>query len=73
MLVLIKNPDIQVFDFKLADAYIKRYPNLEKAIIPRGSFDIVNVVPKMDVTVLSTSITLLTEKALSRASSDQQG
>ena len=61
---LIKNPDIQVFDFKLADAYIKRYPNLEKAIIPRGSFDIVNVVPKMDVTVLSTSITLLTEKAL---------
>lgn len=61
---LIKNPDIQVFDFKLADAYIKKYPNLEKTIIPRGSFDIVNVLPKMDVTVLSTSITLLTEKGL---------
>ena len=61
---LIKNPDIQVFDFKLADAYIKKYPNLEKTIIPRGSFDIVNVLPKMDVTVLSTSITLLTEKEL---------
>ena len=61
---LIKNPDIQVFDFKLADAYIKKYPNLEKVIIPRGSFDIVSVLPKQDVTVLSTSITLLTEKGL---------
>ena len=61
---LIKNSDIHVFDFKLADAYIKKYPNLEKTIIPRGSFDIVNILPKKDVTVLSTSTTLLTEKEL---------
>ncbi len=61
---LIKNSEVQVFDFKLAEAYIKKYPNLEKVIIPRGSFDIVSLLPKQDVTVLSTSITLLTEKGL---------
>ena len=61
---LIKSPEIHVFDFKLADAYIKKYPNLEKVVIPRGSFDIVSVLPRHDVTILSTSVTLLTEKNL---------
>lgn len=61
---LIKSPGIHVFDFKLADAYIKKYPNLEKVVIPRGAFDIEKLLPQNDVTLLSTSITLLTEKGL---------
>lgn len=61
---MIKHSGIHIFDFKLADAYIKKYPNLEKITIPRGAFDIESVKPNQDITLLSTSITLLAEKSL---------
>jgi hypothetical protein len=31
---LIADPEIHIFDFKLADAYTKRLPFLEKLVIP---------------------------------------
>ena len=61
---LIKNPKINIFDFKLADAYIKKYPNLEKVLIPRGAIDLNKILPKKDVTLLSASIILLVENQI---------
>ncbi len=61
---LIKNEDLHIFDFKLADAYLKKYTNLEKVIIPKGAFDTDQILPRSDITMLSTSIILLAEKGL---------
>lgn len=61
---LIKSQHIHIFDFKLADAYIKKNPNLEKVIIPRGAFDIERLLPRQEINLLSASITLLVDKQL---------
>jgi len=59
---LMENPEIHVYSFKLADAIVNRHPNLQKLIIPRGSFDMTKVEPKEDLTLLSTSYNLLVQK-----------
>ena len=59
---LLASPGVGVFDFGLADAYLKNVPFLEKVTIPRGSLDIKNIFPPKDITLLTTSVTLLVQK-----------
>jgi len=37
---LMQDPDIHIMSFSLADAYVKKFPFLEKLVIPRGSFNL---------------------------------
>ncbi|MCF7968689.1 MAG: hypothetical protein K9K68_05970 [Methylococcaceae bacterium] len=58
---LIADPEIHIFDFKLADAYTKRLPFLEKLVIPRGALDLQRLYPPRDINLLGTTVTLLVE------------
>ncbi len=58
---LLATPGMRVFDFTLADAYVKNVPFLEKVSIPRGALDIKNVYPSKDITLLATTVTLLVQ------------
>lgn len=59
---LLSHPEIHIYSFTLADAYLKKLPMLEKVVIPRGSIDINNVYPGQDITLLASNINLLVEK-----------
>lgn len=61
---LLTLPDVNIFNFSLIDAYIKKLPFLEKVKLPRGAISIKDVFPPVDTELLATSITLLVEKQM---------
>ena len=61
---LIASPDLQLFSWQLADAYVEKLPYLSKLKLPAGYFDIGNTRPPTDLTLLSTTVTLLIEADL---------
>lgn len=61
---LLTHPEIHIFDFAYADAYVKRMPYLEMVMIPRGSLNLVKLDPPNDIHMIASTITLLVEKSL---------
>lgn len=61
---LLKNPNIRLMNFPLADAYVRKLPFLQKVIVPRASLDIDNIRPVNDVALLASSVNLLVERDL---------
>lgn len=61
---LLTHPEIHIFDFAYADAYVKRMPYLEMVTIPRGSLDLVKLDPPNDIHMIASTITLLVEKTM---------
>lgn len=64
---LVASPDLNLYNWSLADAFIEKIPYLSKLTLPAGYFDIEHTRPAKDVTVLSTAVTLLVEGDLSPA------
>ena len=61
---ILKHPEIHIFDFAYADAYVKRMPYLEMVMIPRGSLNLVKLDPPNDIHMIASTITLLVEKTM---------
>ncbi len=59
---LLAHPELHIFDFAYADAYVKRMPYLETVTIPRGSLNLVKLDPPQDIHMIASTITLLVEK-----------
>lgn len=64
---LLKDSNIKVMNFPLADAYLKKLPFLQKLTIPKGSRSIEKVDPPHDITILASTTNLLVEKDMHRA------
>ena len=64
---LLSSPDLNLYSWSLADAFIEKIPYLSKLHLPAGYFDIAAPRPATDVTLLSTAVTLLVESDLSPA------
>lgn len=58
---LLHDPKIHVLSINLADAYVKKYPFLHKLVIPRGSLNLENILPREDITLLGSTTNLLVE------------
>ena len=61
---LLSHPEIHIFDFAYAEAYVKRMPYLDMVMIPRGSLNLVKLDPPDDIHMIASTITLLVEKTL---------
>lgn len=61
---IIKIPGVQIMNFPLADAYLKKLPYLSKLIIPKGSITLDPVYPAHDLNILASTTTLLVEKEM---------
>lgn len=61
---LLAHPELHIFDFSYADAYVKRMPYLEKVVIPRGSLDLPRLKPSRDIRLVASTVTLLVEKTM---------
>ncbi len=65
---LLNDPNLNIYSFNLADAYIKKFPFLIKVTIPRGAIDIGKLQPKQEITLLANTINLLIEKNMHASS-----
>lgn len=59
---ILATPGVQIMNFPLADAYLKKMPALQKLVIPKGSIRLDSVYPPKDITILASTTTLLVEK-----------
>lgn len=67
---LIRAPDVQLFNFRQADAYVRRHAYLNKIQLPQGSFDLGKNLPAQDVTLVGPTVELVAREGLNSALSD---
>jgi TRAP transporter TAXI family solute receptor len=67
---LVRTPGIQHFDFRQADAYIRRHTFLNKIVLPEGSFDLGRNLPATDVELVGPTVELVAHEGLNSALCD---
>lgn len=67
---LVRSPDVQLFTFMQADAYVRRYAYLNKMELPQGSIDLGKNLPAQDVLLVGPTVELIARKGLHPALSD---
>ena len=55
---------IQLFDFPQADAYVRRFPYLNKLVVPPGAFDLGENLPPTEVYLLAPTVELVAHSNL---------
>jgi TRAP-type uncharacterized transport system substrate-binding protein len=67
---LIHSPDVQMYNFTQADAYVRRYAYLNKIEFPEGSIDLGTDLPAHDTMLVGPTVELVARKDLNPAMSD---
>jgi TRAP transporter TAXI family solute receptor len=69
---LLHSPDVQLYSFTQADAYVRRreFTYLNKMVLPEGSLDLGKDLPAHDVVLLGPTVGLVARKDLNPAMSD---
>lgn len=67
---LMRSPQIQLYNFTQADAYVRRNAYLNKIILPEGSIDLGANLPSQDVVLIGPTIELVAHENLNSALSD---
>jgi TRAP-type uncharacterized transport system substrate-binding protein len=57
--VLLREPGIALYEFARAEAYARRFPYLERVVLPRGIVDFARDVPPRDVTLVAPTTMLV--------------
>ena len=61
---ILSNPNINIFDFPVADAYTKRLKFLDVINLPHGAFDLIKVIPPTDIKMVANTTNILVNKNL---------
>jgi TRAP-type uncharacterized transport system substrate-binding protein len=67
---LIRSPDVKIFNFTQADAYVRRFTYLNKIVLPAGSLDFAENLPAEDIVLIGPTVELVARKGLNSALSD---
>jgi len=67
---LLRTADVQLYNFTQADAYIRRFPYLNKMEFPEGSIDLGKDLPAQDIEIVGLTVDLVARKGLNPALSD---
>jgi len=67
---MLHSPDIRLFDFPQADAYVRRFRFLNKLELPAGAFDLGENLPPNPINMLAPTVELLAHADLHPALSD---
>lgn len=67
---LLRAPNVQLYHFTQADAYVRRIPFLSKIVLPQGAIDFGQNLPAQDVALVGRTVELLARKQLNGALSD---
>ena len=68
--MLLRAPEVQVYDFTQADAYVRRFPYLHKIVMPEGAINFGHDLPPQDLAVVGPTVELVVRKGLNSAISD---
>lgn len=66
---LLHAEGVQLFDFPQADAYVRRFPYLNKLVVPAGAFDLGENLPPTPVNLLAPAVELSHTPICTRRSS----
>jgi TRAP-type uncharacterized transport system substrate-binding protein len=61
---LVRTPGVQLFSFTQADAYVRRFPYLNKIVLPQGSIDLAKNLPAKDIVLVGPTVELVARKGL---------
>ncbi|MEK6796279.1 MAG: TAXI family TRAP transporter solute-binding subunit [Spirochaetota bacterium] len=67
---LQRSPDIHIYSYAQADAYIRRIQYLTKLTLPMGSIDFEKNIPENDITLVGATVQLIARRDLHPAVSD---
>lgn len=67
---MLHTEGVRLFDFYQADAYVRRFPYLNKIVIPAGAFDLGEDLPSINLNLLAPTVELLAHSALHPALAD---
>ena len=67
---LLRSPEIHLFDFHQADAYVRRIGYLNKLVLPKGSLDFGKNIPEEDLNLIAPTVELIARDSLHPALSD---
>ena len=67
---LLRAPNVQLYHFTQADAYVRRVPFLYKIVLPQGAIDFGQNLPVQDVALVGRTVEMLARKELNGALSD---
>lgn len=67
---LVREPQVQLYSFTQADAYVRRHSFLNKIVLPQGAFDVGQNLPAQEVVLVGPTVELVARKGLNSAISD---
>lgn len=67
---LLRTPNVQLYNFTQADAYVRRYAYLNKLELPQGSLDFGKNLPGQDIALIGLTVELVAQKELNSTLSD---
>lgn len=67
---LVRTSGVRLYHFTQAEAYLRRYPHLEKIVLPEGSFDFGKNLPAADTVLIGPTVQLIARKSLNASASD---
>ena len=67
---LLRAPNVQLYHFTQADAYVRRLSYLNKIVLPQGAIDFGQNLPAQDVALVGPTVELLAPKQFNGALSD---
>jgi hypothetical protein len=67
---LIRSPDVQLYNFTQADAYVRRFTYLNRMELPEGSIDLGKDLPAHDMVLIGPTVELIARNGLNSAMSD---
>lgn len=67
---LLHQDGVRLFDFEQASAYVRRFPYLNKLVVPAGAFDLGENLPATDINLLAPTVELVVRPNLHPAISD---
>lgn len=62
--ILAEVPGARIYNFKLADAYVRQFPYMAALNLPAGSFKLHPAMPKSDVRLIASTLDILTTDRL---------
>jgi TRAP-type uncharacterized transport system substrate-binding protein len=67
---LIQRPGVHVVQLSQFEAYLRRFQNLDRIVIPMGAYDLAKNLPATDLTLVASSVELVARADLHPAISD---
>jgi TRAP-type uncharacterized transport system substrate-binding protein len=67
---LIERPDVRVLQLAQLEAYLRRFPDLDRVVIPMGAYDLGKNQPEQDLHLVGSTVELVARPELHPAVSD---